>query len=130
VASFLTRRRWTVAYGAWLVVLCLGAAHAEGGGKFRFTPKQAAGYTQVPPTAVYSKETGFGFEPGYPPGDKPFFFSVDVPEGNYRVTVKFGDVGDLSRPRRSTLITAMMGTGNFSMFSAGLDHGASSFQRR
>ena len=40
---------------------------------------------------VYSKETGYGYEPGFLPGDKPFFFSVDVPEGNYRVTVKFGD---------------------------------------
>jgi lysophospholipase L1-like esterase len=39
---------------------------------------------------VYSTQSGFGYEPGFPPGDKPFFFSVDVPEGNYRVTVKFG----------------------------------------
>ena len=40
---------------------------------------------------AYSAQTGYGYEPGYPPGGKPFFFSVDVPEGNYRVTVKFGD---------------------------------------
>ncbi|HJZ99343.1 MAG TPA: rhamnogalacturonan acetylesterase [Candidatus Solibacter sp.] len=44
------------------------------------------------PVPVYSKETGFGYESGFPPGEgKPFFFSVDVPEGNYRVTVRFGD---------------------------------------
>ena len=62
-------------------MICVGvsAAHAVNL-KFDF----AAG---VP---VYSKETGHGYEPGFPPGDKPFFFSADVPEGNYRVTVKFG----------------------------------------
>jgi lysophospholipase L1-like esterase len=42
---------------------------------------------------VYSAQAGFGYEPGFPPGDKPFLFSVDVPEGNYRVTVKFGAAG-------------------------------------
>ena len=46
--------------------------------------------TQAP--VVYSKASGYGFEPGFLPGDdKPFFFSADVPEGNYRVTVKLGD---------------------------------------
>src|SRR5580765_8462019 len=44
------------------------------------------------PVPAYSKETGFGYEPGFAPGDgRPFYFSVDEPEGNYRVTVKFGD---------------------------------------
>ena len=48
---------------------------------------------------VYSKEKGFGFEPAASltcaesscTSDKPFYFSVAVPEGNYRVKVKFGD---------------------------------------
>src|SRR5215470_9641068 len=40
----------------------------------------------------YSKETGYGYEPGFAPAEgKPFLFSVDEPDGNYRVTVKFGD---------------------------------------
>jgi hypothetical protein len=26
---------------------------------------------------AYSSQSGFGYEPGFPPGDKPFFFSVD-----------------------------------------------------
>jgi lysophospholipase L1-like esterase len=43
-----------------------------------------------PPT-VYSRAEGYGFEPGFLPGDKSSFFSVDLPEGNYRVTVKLGD---------------------------------------
>jgi lysophospholipase L1-like esterase len=45
---------------------------------------------------AYSTESGFGYEPGFPPGDKPFFFSVDLPEGNYRVTVKLGAAGRAS----------------------------------
>jgi lysophospholipase L1-like esterase len=58
-----------------------------------------AGAIMVPPTTVYSKERGYGFEPGPGvaganggvTGDKPFFFSVALPEGNYDVTVTFGD---------------------------------------
>src|SRR5579871_6028032 len=54
-------------------------------------------------TALYSDETGYGFEPGSPvqgvehkgkgfvTSDKPFFFSAAVPEGNYRVMVTLGD---------------------------------------
>lgn len=68
----------------------------------------AAGHTQVLPAHVYSPEAGFGFEPGakvtaidrgnsdalpgdYCTSDEPFFFSVKLPEGNYRVTVTLGD---------------------------------------
>ncbi len=70
--------------------------------------KVAKGYTQVLPTTKYSKELGYGFEPGaivvgvdrsgkdalrsdFITGDKSFFFSVALPEGNYQVTVTFGD---------------------------------------
>jgi lysophospholipase L1-like esterase len=59
------------------------------------------GYTQVAPTAVYSDDAGYGYEPGaqVATGDngntttseKPFLFSAKVPEGNYNVTVTFGD---------------------------------------
>lgn len=77
--------------------------------KFDFGPgKVAAGYTQVLQTSVYSKELGYGFEPGASvtcldrggkdalrsdlcTSEKPFFFSVALPEGNYNVTVTFGD---------------------------------------
>ncbi|HVS51952.1 MAG TPA: rhamnogalacturonan acetylesterase [Opitutaceae bacterium] len=77
--------------------------------KFQFGADQAApGYTLVPPSAVYAKETGYGFEPGAAltavaransdplragavASAKPFAFSVAVPEGNYRVTVTLGD---------------------------------------
>jgi lysophospholipase L1-like esterase len=77
--------------------------------KFDFGPgKVAPGYTQVLQTTAYSKELGYGFEPGPDvscvdhgggdplrsdlcTSDQPFFFSVALPEGNYEVTVTFGD---------------------------------------
>jgi hypothetical protein len=41
---------------------------------------------------AYAVEKGYGFDLGTKPGtDTPFFFSVKVPEGNYRVTVTLGD---------------------------------------
>jgi len=59
------------------------------------------GFTRVSPTAVYSDEIGYGFEPGTQAttGDsgntttstRPLLFSVKVPEGNFQVTVTFGD---------------------------------------
>jgi lysophospholipase L1-like esterase len=100
----------------WLLsaLLCSGLSAAAQptapARKFDFGPgKIAAGYQQVLPTAVYSKETGFGFDFGTAPtgvdrggknaltGDfvtsrQPFYFSVAVPEGNYNVTVTLGDL--------------------------------------
>ncbi len=71
--------------------------------------KAAADRTAVMPEMVYSKERGFGFEPGAAvqaihrgsdaargnliASDKPFLFSVAVPEGNYQVTVTLGASG-------------------------------------
>lgn len=77
--------------------------------KFDFgSGKVAKGYTQVLPTTIYSKETGYGFDFGssvtaidrggkdvlksdFVTSDQPFYFSVDVPEGNYKVTITLGD---------------------------------------
>src|SRR4051812_700272 len=76
--------------------------------KFDFGGEAAPGYTSVSPTTTYAKDRGYGFEPGarvvrhdhaggdalrdgYCTGDKLFYFSVAVPEGNYRVTVTLGD---------------------------------------
>jgi lysophospholipase L1-like esterase len=101
----------------WQAICCgllfasLAAASQAGTPVFRFDfgpGKVASGYVQVPASAVYSRETGYGFEPGtqvsgidrggddplradFVTSDKPFFFSVQVPEGNYRVTVTLGD---------------------------------------
>ena len=60
--------------------------------KFAFGPGTAApGYVQVSSSAVYTKEAGYGFDLGSTGAAAPFFFSVDVPEGNYNVTVTLGD---------------------------------------
>ena len=77
--------------------------------KFDFGPGAIApGYQRVMPQNIYSRESGFGFEPGaqitcidrggkdslrsdFCTSEKPFYFSVAVPEGNYNVTVTFGD---------------------------------------
>ncbi|HYX40720.1 MAG TPA: GDSL-type esterase/lipase family protein, partial [Pyrinomonadaceae bacterium] len=79
------------------------------GYRFDFGPgRVASGYTQILPTTIYSKELGYGFEPGptvscverggkdalrgdFCTSDKPFYFSVALPEGNYNVTVTLGD---------------------------------------
>ena len=76
------------------------AAHAQNSYKFIFGGgKPEPGWTQITPANSYSKETGHGFEPGALPvavgtdalgADKPFYFSVAEPEGNYKVTVTFG----------------------------------------
>ncbi len=67
-----------------------------------------SGYTQVKPTMLYSPTPGYGFEPGatltsidrgrsdalrsdFITSDKPFYFSVALPAGNYQVTITFGD---------------------------------------
>ena len=70
--------------------------------KFDFSAGPAKpGFTRVAPTAVYSDEIGYGYEPGAQlatgdhgnttTSDKPFLFSAKVSEGNYNVTVTFGD---------------------------------------
>lgn len=77
--------------------------------KFDFGPgKVTPGYIQVSQSQIYSPNQGFGFEPGakiscldrgdpdplrsdFCTSDRPFFFSVALPEGNYAITVTLGD---------------------------------------
>ena len=77
--------------------------------KFDFGPgKVAPGYQQILANSIYSKELGYGFEPGtkvtcpdrggkdalrsdFCASDQPFYFSVALPEGNYQVTLTLGD---------------------------------------
>ena len=66
------------------------------------------GYVAVLPSAAYTPENGFGFDFGsavtgvdrggadrlhghFVTSDRPFFFSIRLPEGNYTVTVTLGD---------------------------------------
>src|SRR5262245_14838444 len=78
--------------------------------KFAFgDARRAEGYTSIVPSNIYKKgATLWGFEPGASlrvlgrpaaepllagsiTSDKPFYFSIAVPEGNYRVTITAGD---------------------------------------
>ena len=82
--------------------------------RFDFGPGDAApGYSPVRVGTIYSRERGFGFEPGtdmqefdrggdgltgdFVTGSPLFQFSVAVPEGNYKVTVTLGDPKGTSR---------------------------------
>lgn len=78
--------------------------------KFDFGASKAAkGYVAVTPDDIYSIEKGFGFDLGTRPevinydgqdalkgdfvsSDTPFYFSVKLPEGNYKITVTLGDI--------------------------------------
>lgn len=74
----------------------------------------AEGYLPVTSTTVYSEEPGYGFDfdsevisfdrggddplhSDFSTSYAPMFFSVKVPEGNYRVTITFGDEQAASR---------------------------------
>ena len=83
---------------------CLAAATAAAAEPdvprhFTFAPGAAApAIIAVSPEITYSRERGFGFEPGVPrhaagggvTSDAPFCFSVALPEGNWTVTVTLG----------------------------------------
>lgn len=66
---------------------------------FRFDFGTQEGYTHVKPEQLYTPESGYGFDYGstvtlkddYITSDKPFYFSVKLPEGNYNVKVILGD---------------------------------------
>jgi lysophospholipase L1-like esterase len=82
------------------------AQEASGRALYRFEfGASKAGDAAVLPTTIYNKERGYGFEPGGAvasanggvTSDKPFFFSVALPEGNYNVTVSFGDPKETTR---------------------------------
>ena len=95
-----------------LAMLTLAGAASAQKTNFKFEfgsgAKVKDGYTSVTPATVYTKELGYGIDFGYPAeavdnggkdplkagnltGSKPFYFSVDVPEGNYKVTLTLGD---------------------------------------
>ncbi len=82
--------------------------------KFSFGPaKEVPGYIKVDPARKYSRQNVYGFDFGTIPfaidrlgkkpltsgfitGDKPFFFSVSLPEGNYNIKITVGDLKDAS----------------------------------
>jgi lysophospholipase L1-like esterase len=98
-------RACVVLLGLFTVVSSPAVRAAGTSFRFQFGSGPAApGYTAVSPSAVYSAEKGYGFEPGATlntvagtrgavTSAQPFLFSVAVPEGNYRVSVTLGDPG-------------------------------------
>jgi hypothetical protein len=78
----------------------LGQTAAQTPMKFQFgSGKANPGYTQVSALTTYTSEKGYGIDRNttvtdhrdFVAGDKPFYFSVKVPEGNYDVKVTLGD---------------------------------------
>lgn len=77
-----------------IIVLCLlGIVSTNMAVDYKFNlteRKNQKGFIPVTADRVYS-EGGYGYDLGTHPNDgKPFFFSVDVPEGNYLVRVVLG----------------------------------------
>jgi lysophospholipase L1-like esterase len=82
--------------------------------KFSFNPaKEVPGYIQVTSSQKYSPEASYGFDFGTIPfavdrggknpltsgfctSNKPFFFSVNLPEGNYNIKIITGDLKESS----------------------------------
>jgi len=82
---------------ACVMLFCAGAAAGEL--KFDFGPAEAKpGFTHVTRQTTYDAKRGFGFLET-PQRDRASIFAVDVDEGNYDVTVRFGD------PSRATSTT-------------------------
>ena len=92
-----------------LCTLLSGRAAESETWKYDFGGAQVAnGFTPVSPGLAYSKQRGYGFDLDSTPtlverehpdpllrdfctSDRPFFFSVALPDGNYRVTAILGD---------------------------------------
>jgi lysophospholipase L1-like esterase len=77
--------------------------------KFSFGPNETKGYIKADPSVNYSSSQGYGFDFGTHPvvvnreakksvtsgfctSDKPFYFSVRLPEGNYNIKIITGDL--------------------------------------
>jgi lysophospholipase L1-like esterase len=110
--------------------------------KFSFNPAKAIpGYVQVNPGTQYSPATGYGFDFGTEPravdrggkkaltdgfvtSDKPFFFSVKLPEGNYNIDILTGDLKEealttiRAESRRLLFEKIKTGPGEFQTLSA------------
>ncbi|HEX2854532.1 MAG TPA: rhamnogalacturonan acetylesterase [Opitutaceae bacterium] len=96
---FFRFRALVILAGALLTAESVRAAAAPL--KFDFgSVASVAGATPVSPDMLFTKERGFGFEPGAAVeqtergvvSGQPFYFSAGVPaEGNYRVTITLGD---------------------------------------
>jgi lysophospholipase L1-like esterase len=92
-----------------ILAVAVPCLHAASGHKFLFGTRESGdGCTPISSAVNYSVARGYGFErvsrvqlverrsrdssrAGFATSDQPFLFSVALPEGNYNVTVTFGD---------------------------------------
>ncbi len=74
-------------------IACATDAAEHASWKFALSGTRAPDFVAVSPAEAYAADRGYGYDLGTAPthDGAPFFFSVAVPEGNYRVTVAFGD---------------------------------------
>lgn len=78
------------------ILMCVSSLvyATDGVYKFDFTGGKARkGYIAVTSEMTYTDERGYGYDLQPTPeagSNAPFFFSVQVPDGNYKVTVKLG----------------------------------------
>ncbi|MBS1792776.1 MAG: rhamnogalacturonan acetylesterase [Acidobacteria bacterium] len=95
-----------------IIIALLAAGVSAQTLKFDFgTGRVATGYTKITAADVYTNDKGYGFEDAAGVecldrgkkdalrsdlcrSDRPFYFSAKVPEGNYLVTVVYGDAAD------------------------------------
>lgn len=79
--------------GCLLILLLLSCRSEEAGDlKFYFGPEGKRGFTKVTEHTVYGVNSPYGYDLNtVATGKDPFFFSISLPEGNYKVTVTLGD---------------------------------------
>lgn len=92
--------------GLFLNAAASGAEVSSTSYHFQFAPKTITpGATAVLPATAYTAARGYGWEAGSAvtatdgggvTSDRPFFFSVALPEGDYTVTVTLGDKNEAS----------------------------------
>ncbi|MCH5240664.1 MAG: rhamnogalacturonan acetylesterase [Muribaculaceae bacterium] len=84
----------------FLFILAIGTVLTPYAQTYRFdftdskTSKTEGDAIKITPADVYTPEKGYGYdftETTSPGGKQPFFFSVDVPDGNYLVTAVIGN---------------------------------------
>ncbi len=84
-------RFMSLAFGLWSTMSC---AQVPTSFKFSFNAlKSGEDYEAVSAVDMYTKEKGWGFDfnTSNRAEDRPYYFSVAVPEGNYKVTVTLGN---------------------------------------
>ena len=86
-------RKTTFSRLIMLLLLVITMEEAKAGEyKFYFGDGNKEGYQTVSSATLYGNDSPYGYDLiGSPKGQAPFFFSIRLPEGNYRVTVLLGD---------------------------------------